>query len=97
MSFYHWRGDKLILALYVQTQAGATSIVGLQADRLKIKLKSAPVAGKANQELIAFMAKQFAVPKTQVSIISGEHSRHKTLQINSPVLESKHEIYHYFH
>lgn len=97
MSFYHWRGDNLILALYVQTQAGTTAIVGLQADRLKIKLKSPPVDDQANQELLAFMAKQFAVPKAQVKIISGKHSRRKNIQITNPVLDHEHEIYHYFH
>lgn len=45
------------------------------------QLKSPPVDGKANQELIALVAKQFACSKFQVTIKSGAASRLKFVQI----------------
>ncbi|BAQ63867.1 DUF167 domain-containing protein [Geminocystis sp. NIES-3709] len=46
-----------------------------------INLKSPPVDGKANQELISLIAKQFKVKKSQVNIKSGLSSQHKVIEI----------------
>jgi len=45
------------------------------------QLKSPPVGGKANQELVALVAKHFACSKTQVSIKSGAAGRMKLVRI----------------
>ncbi|MGL5081693.1 MAG: DUF167 domain-containing protein [Microcoleaceae cyanobacterium] len=44
-------------------------------------LKSPPIDGKANQELIKLLAKQFNVPKSQIVIKSGLTSRHKLVEL----------------
>jgi uncharacterized protein (TIGR00251 family) len=45
------------------------------------QLKSPPVDGKANEELIALVAKHFKLPKSNVSLKSGASSRTKLIQI----------------
>jgi uncharacterized protein len=45
------------------------------------RLKSPPVDGKANQELVALIAKAFGCPKSQVSIKSGASGRIKRVEI----------------
>lgn len=45
------------------------------------QLKSPPVDGKANEELIALVAQHFKRPKSDVSIKSGASSRTKLIQI----------------
>jgi uncharacterized protein len=45
------------------------------------QLKSAPVDGKANEELIALVAERFGCPKSAVSIKSGASSRVKRVRI----------------
>lgn len=45
------------------------------------QLKSPPVDGKANEELIALVAKHFKRPKADVSIKSGASTRLKLVQI----------------
>lgn len=45
------------------------------------ELKSPPVDGKANEELLALVAKHFKRPKSDVSIKSGASSRTKLVQI----------------
>lgn len=47
---------------------------------LTVQLKSSPVDGKANQELIALLAKQFQVPKSQISIKLGHTSKTKLIE-----------------
>ena len=45
------------------------------------QIKSPPVDGKANEELIGLVAKQFGCRKADVSIKSGGSSRIKLIQI----------------
>jgi uncharacterized protein (TIGR00251 family) len=45
-------------------------------------IKSLPVDGKANEELIALVAKQFGCAKSQVSIKSGAASKIKRVLID---------------
>ncbi len=47
----------------------------------RAQLKSAPVDGKANEELIALVAERFGCPKSAVSIKSGGSSRIKRVRI----------------
>lgn len=46
-----------------------------------IHLKSPPIDGKANQELISLIAKQFKVTKSQVTIKSGFSGKNKVIEI----------------
>jgi uncharacterized protein (TIGR00251 family) len=46
------------------------------------QLKSPPVDGKANEELIGLVAKHFGCRKAEVSIKSGGSSRIKLIQIS---------------
>jgi len=50
---------------------------------LTIHLKSPPVDGKANKELIELLAKKFDVLKSQIRIKSGLSSRTKLIQIDT--------------
>ena len=46
------------------------------------QLKSPPVDGKANEELIALVAGHFGVRKAQVNLKSGAGARLKLLQVD---------------
>jgi len=73
-------GD-LILKLHVQPGAKKTEVAGLHGDALKIRLAAPPVEGKANLMLTKFLAEHFVVPLNHVTLVSGEHSRHKLVCI----------------
>ena len=49
------------------------------------QLRSAPVDGKANDELMALVAKQFDCRKSAVSIKAGASGRMKLVQIEVPL------------
>jgi uncharacterized protein len=80
-AYYKWQGNNLLLELYVQPRANKNKIVGLHGDYLKIAISTPPVEGKANKQLIKFLAKHFSVPQNQVKIIKGENSRYKSVLI----------------
>jgi uncharacterized protein (TIGR00251 family) len=46
------------------------------------QIKAAPVDGKANQELIALVARRFGCPKSLVSIQTGASGRVKRVRID---------------
>jgi len=72
----------VIIALYVQPRASKNEIVGEQDGALKIRLTSPPVEGAANKLCCEFIAKTCGLPKRDVTIHSGDKSRHKRLLIS---------------
>lgn len=48
---------------------------------LKISVRAVPEDGKANTALIALLAKEWDVPKSSISLLSGAASRQKTLLV----------------
>ena len=53
----------------------------LEGSRLKVRLVARPVKGKANEELIAYIAEIFGVKRREVSIVAGEKETRKVLSI----------------
>ena len=82
--FYSWQGDDLILDCHLQPGARTIGFAGLHGERLKIRISAPPVDGKANAMLVEFLAREFAVGKRQVSLLSGQQSRQKRLLIKAP-------------
>ena len=48
---------------------------------LKVHLKSVPMKGKANEELLGILAKHFNVKKNHVRILRGQTSKIKEIEI----------------
>ena len=55
----------------------------------KIRLKAPPVDGKANRELLKWLAKQFGVSGGDVLIKTGLTSRSKSVEIRNSLLKLK--------
>ena len=49
---------------------------------LKIGVVSVPEKGKANKELIGFLAKKLCIAKNKIQIISGDTDRYKKILIS---------------
>jgi uncharacterized protein (TIGR00251 family) len=58
-----------------------TAICGLHDRRLKIKVAAAPEKGKANKQLLDFLARQLGVKKKAISIIGGRTSPAKQIEV----------------
>ncbi|MBD5802593.1 hypothetical protein AZOA_20220 [Azoarcus sp. Aa7] len=72
----------LVLTLHIQPGAKKTEFVGLHGEAMKIRLAAPPVDGKANAALCAFLADFCDVPKSAVTLLSGETSRAKRVRID---------------
>ncbi|NMB77100.1 MAG: YggU family protein [Myxococcales bacterium] len=73
------RDGRLRLEVWAQPGANRTEIVGLHGDHLKIRLKSPPADGRANQELIRFLAETLALPARAIELVAGHAGRKKSL------------------
>jgi len=65
----------------VHPRARKNAITGTVGDALKLALTAPPVEGKANQAVIEFFADLFQIPRSSVTIASGETSRNKVIRI----------------
>jgi len=72
-------GDPVV-SVKVLPRSSINQIVGFEGDILKVKVKSAPVDGLANRDLIVLLSKCVKVAKEKVEIISGHRSRLKKIR-----------------
>lgn len=73
--------DGVTFGVHVQPRASRNEICGMQGNELKLRLTSPPVEDAANRLCIEFLAKQLGVAKSNVTIIAGTRSRHKTIRV----------------
>jgi uncharacterized protein len=71
----------IAFAVKVQPRARKNAITGTMGDALKLALTAPPVEGRANQAVIEFFAELFEIPRSSVTIASGETSRNKVVRI----------------
>ena len=83
--WYHWKNNSLILDIRVQPRASRDEIARPLGERLRIRLTAPPVDGKANQQLLNFLANLCSVGRNQVNLISGASSRNKRIAIERPI------------
>lgn len=70
-------GEGVVISVRAQPRSSKSGIDGLLGDAVKVRIKSAPVDGKANRELVETLADAFGLPKSRVVFKSGETSKTK--------------------
>jgi uncharacterized protein len=75
--------DGVFLFVKVIPKASSNTIVGCEAERLKVKVTAVPEKGKANQAVIKLLAKELGISKSAMTIVSGEVAKLKTILIKS--------------
>ena len=68
-----------VLAVHVQAGAGRTEVVGRYGDTLKLRVAAPPTGNRANDAVVALVAKEFNLSRADVSVISGASSRQKRI------------------
>jgi uncharacterized protein (TIGR00251 family) len=68
-------------ALKVQPRAKRNAIIGEVGEAMKLALTAPPVDGRANEACIEFFANLLDVPRSSITIASGETSRNKVIRI----------------
>jgi uncharacterized protein len=68
-------------AVKIHPRAKKDAVAGEMGDVLKISLAAPPVDGRANEACVEFLAKLLKVPRSSVTIASGQASRSKVIRV----------------
>ena len=74
-------GVGVTFAVKVHPRARKNAITGELGDALKVSLTAPPIDGRANKVCIEFFANLLKVPRSSVTIASGQSSRSKVIRV----------------
>ncbi|MGI9150917.1 MAG: DUF167 domain-containing protein [Limnohabitans sp.] len=77
-------GD-VVVDIHVIPNASRTQAEGTHDGALRVRLHAPPVDGKANVALMAWVAETLGVPKRDVTLLRGQTSKRKQLQVRAAV------------
>ena len=80
--------EGVIINVRAAPRSSRAGLDGMMGDALKVRIRSAPVDGKANKELIELLADAFGLPKSSVVFKGGETSKTKRLLLRGITKEA---------
>ncbi|MCX6052364.1 MAG: DUF167 family protein [Campylobacterales bacterium] len=82
--FYQWEEDTLVLNILGTPSAKKDAIGKVKGNQLKVSVTAAPVAGKATDHMVRFLAKEFGVSASDIVVVYGRMNINKQLRIKEP-------------
>jgi uncharacterized protein (TIGR00251 family) len=83
-SFFVWDGDVLVVNILGKPSASKDAIGKPKGTQLKVSVTAAPVAGKATDHMVRFLAPQFGVVVADIEVVFGRENVNKQLRIKAP-------------
>ena len=77
----HETSAGISFAVKIHPRAKKNAITGEIGDAVKLALTAPPVEGRANQACIEFFANLLKLPRSSVTIASGESNRRKVIRV----------------
>jgi uncharacterized protein len=74
--------DRVRLRVRATPRAKCTEIMGVHGGMIRIRLAARPTNGEANEELVHFLAKTLSVSRSAVTVLTGQTSRSKVVEIS---------------
>lgn len=87
-AFYTSRADGVVVNVAARPRSSRAGIDSVAGGALKVRIRSAPVDGKANRELVETLSDAFDIPKKDVVFVQGETSKTKRILLKG-VAESR--------
>jgi len=85
-------GDRLLLNIKAVPGSSRTEFAGVNNNRLRIRIAAAAEDGKANSELIDFLARSSGCAKKEIILQLGKRSRLKTISLPVSVRQKLEEL-----
>jgi hypothetical protein len=83
-SFCRWEEDTLVLNILGRPRAKKTAIGKVIGKQLEIFVAEMPVRGHATAHLVRFLAEEFQVPESSITVVFGVYNVNKQLRIAAP-------------
>ncbi len=84
-SWYSTDAEQTIINCKVIPSASRNGFGGVRNGELVVRVNAPPEKGKANKELIKFLAKSLGIGRSALSLVSGDTSRNKRVSVNYPL------------
>jgi uncharacterized protein len=83
-SFCAWEGATLVLNILGTPGANRDAIGKGKGSQLRVSVTAAPVAGRATDHMVRFLAREFGVAPKNIEVVFGRFNVNKQLRIQSP-------------
>lgn len=83
-SFFVWEGDVLVVNILGKPSSSKDAIGKPKGTQLKVSVTAAPVAGKATDHMVRFLAPLFGVALADIEVVFGRENVNKQLRIKGP-------------
>jgi uncharacterized protein (TIGR00251 family) len=83
-SFFAWDGDVLVVNILGKPSASKDAIGKPFGKQLKVSVTAAPVAGRATDHMLRFLAPHFGVTASDIEVVFGRMNVNKQLRIKAP-------------
>ncbi len=83
-SFCAWDGDTLVLNILGKPGSNRDAIGKVKGRQLKVSVTASPVAGRATDHMVRFLAGEFGVSVHDIEVVFGRFNVNKQLRIRSP-------------
>lgn len=74
-------GPSATVSVRVVPRSSKEEVAGFEGGVVRIRLNAPPVEGKANEALVRFLAKTVGVPKSRITLVTGEKGRNKIVRV----------------
>lgn len=82
--FFFWEGETLVVNILGKPSAKLDAIGKPKGHQLKVSVTAAPVAGRATDHMVRFLAGEFGVAVADIEVVFGRMNVNKQLRIKSP-------------
>ncbi len=83
-SFYAWECDTLVLNILGTPNAKRDAIGKVKGHQLCVSVTEIPRAGRATDHMVRFLAEEFGVAVSDITVVFGRMNVNKQLHIRSP-------------
>ena len=83
-SFFWWEVDTLVVNILGKPSASRDAIGKPKGQQLKVSVTAEPKLGRATDHMVDFLAKQFGVPPSAITVVYGRMNVNKQLRIKAP-------------
>ena len=73
--------EGVLIPVRAHPGARRPGVAGIREGALRVRISASPEKGRANRALIALLSKVLDVPKSSLSLVSGEKSRQKCVLV----------------
>jgi uncharacterized protein len=74
-------GERLSFTIRVTPRASANAVAGERGGLLLVRVTAAPVDGRANDAVVALLAKLLGTPRGAITVVSGAGARTKRVSV----------------